>query len=125
METEERRAQLGEELEGGGHLETGRIHRIESGRVPGPVEGAVPEDVRPRPHEAVPVADGHPQVVLHPPPGYHPVGVVPPEGQGVVALRARIGDPADAGEELVVPGHDGTPARWLRITASSRWACPH
>ena len=64
-----------------------------AGRSPTAFQGRsrvpVAEDVRPRPHEAVPVADGHPQVVLHAPSGHHPVGVVPPEGQRVVAVRAR------------------------------------
>ena len=83
----------------------GALHRVDRRVVPRPVEGPVAEDVRPGPHEAVPVADGHAEVVLHPPPRDDPVGVVPAVGQRVVAVGSRVTHRADALEELRGVGH--------------------
>ena len=64
----------------------------------------------------MPVAHGHPQVVLHPPAGHHPVGVVPAERQRVVAVGPLVADPADPCEELVAV-HVGilAPSRSARL----------
>jgi hypothetical protein len=41
-------------------------------------------------------------VVLHPLAGHHPVGVVPPERERVVAPRSLVADPVDSLEERLL-----------------------
>ena len=109
VEAVEGHAELGEELEGGVHLLVGRRQRIGrrgERRVPRAVERAGAEDVETVPVEGVPVADGEAQVILHPPPGDHAIGVVPVERQWVVAVGTLVADRlGDLGEELshVIP----------------------
>ena len=104
VEAVEGHAELGEELERRGHLLAGRLQRVgrrRERRVPRAVERPGAEDVEAVPVERVPVADGEPQVVLHPPAGHDAVGVVPVERQRVVAVGTLVRDPlGDLGEEL-------------------------
>jgi hypothetical protein len=113
-------AELGEELEGRVHLLARRLHRVGGGRerrMPGAVERPRAEDVEAVPGERVPVADREAEVVLHAPAGHHAVGVVPVEGQRLVAVGAQVGDPlGDVGEEL---GHGFPPGAQVTVTLPS------
>ena len=106
VEAEERCPQLLEELEGDVHLVVGRGHGIEPRLVPRTGERALTEHVAARPHEAVPVADRHAEVILHAPAQDLPLGVVPAEGQRVVTVGPGVADQLDVGEVLV--GHATT-----------------
>ena len=93
-------AELREELEGGVELLGRGFERIAPDGVPRPIERAGPKDVRARPGERVPQADGDPEVVLHALAQHHPVGVVDLEGQRVRGVQAFEPDrPRHVGEE--------------------------
>ena len=95
-------AELGDELERGVHLHPGGVHRIEIGRVvgvPRSVERAGAEDVETIPGERVPVADGEAEVLGHRAVADHAVGLVPAEGQRVVAVGTLVLDGVDGFEE--------------------------
>ena len=100
VEAEERHSELLEELERDGHLLAGGARGVGSGVEPRAVERRGAEDVLSRPTEAVPVADREAEVLAHRLAGDHAIGVVEPEGERVVAVRALEGDgPVDLGEE--------------------------
>ena len=91
---------------------SGPPHRVPGRLVPGPVQCPLAEHVGTGPHEAVPEADGQPEVVLHAPASHHTVGVVPPVAERVVTVRSGVGDRPHRGEELRGPAHARTdPAR--------------
>ena len=81
----------------------GRLHGVEPGIVPGPTEGALTEHVASRPHEAVPVADGELQMLLHGPGAHLLAGIVVPEGQRIVRLGALELNAVHTGKVTGVP----------------------
>jgi hypothetical protein len=78
VETEERCAELGEELERCVHLVLGGRHRIHPRIEPGAIERSLTEHVGAGPSEGVPVAHRDPEVVLHALVENDPVGVIDP-----------------------------------------------
>ena len=108
VEAEERGTQLLEELEGSVLLGPGGGHRVLAGLQPGAVKRADAEDVTARPIEAVPVAHGHPEVVLHAPPEHLPVGVIHPVG-GAALAGILPGEGHRLGHRIEEVGHGVLP----------------
>ena len=100
VETKERNAELCEEFEGDVRLVLRLRHAI-AALEPGTIEGALTEDVRPRPAEAVPVADRKTQMIFHPLSENDPVRLVVPEREIVRRIGAFVGNRVDVGEEGV------------------------
>ncbi len=101
VEAEERDAQLREELEGDLGLAFGELHDLAGvgpGGEPRTIERAIAEHVRARPTEAVPVADGEAQMLLHAPSLHDAVAVVVPKGQVVVGIGPFEADGFDLRE---------------------------
>jgi hypothetical protein len=76
VEAVEGGAELGEELECGGHLGPGRVHLVARRVDPGPLPGSRPEHVAARRGEGVPVGDGDPEMVLHALAEHDTIGIV-------------------------------------------------
>ena len=104
VEAIEGHAELLDELEGGGHLQPGGSHRIETRVGPRTVQGPDAEHVAPVPRERVPVGDADPKPVLHASPEDGELGVVRLEGERIGRAGARVRDTTlDIGEERL--GH--------------------
>ncbi len=101
VEAVERRAELGEELEGDLHLLLRGGHRVAADLQPRPIQGAGAEDVDALGVERVPIGHREAEVVGHGPPGDHAVRVVPAERERVVGLGPFVADRVDVGEEVV------------------------
>ena len=69
-------------------------------RMPGAVEGAAAEHVRPRPAEGVPEAGGEAEMLLHRLAQHDAVLVIETVGELVLAVRAFIADRRDVGEKV-------------------------
>ena len=106
VEREERDAELLEELEGRIESCARRVHRVDAGGQPGPIECPHAEHVRARPGERVPQADGDPEVVLHALAEHLAVRVVHHERERVGRVGSTERHPArHLGEERL--GHPG------------------
>ncbi len=107
VEAEERHAKLGQELERGRQAIAGRLHRLEPGVEPGPVERAQSEDIGSGPAERMPQAHADPEVIGHPLAEDQPIRLIDLEGEGVVRIEAAERNWAgDIGKEASV--HPGT-----------------
>ena len=89
VEGEERDAEKLEHLEGDVGLELRLLHVVAE---PRPDEGRAAERIGAGPGEAVPVADGEAEMVLHPLAHHFPVGIVIAEGEGIAAFRPFVAD---------------------------------
>ena len=115
-----RRAQLGEELERRVLLGERRGHRVGAGLQPWAIERAGTEHVAAGPVEAVPIADGDAEVILHALAGHDAVRVVHEVLEAVPGRRARWGHRRrDVGEEL---GH-GAMLRTIGISVGETSPC--
>ena len=102
-------ADLGEELEGDGHLRPRGRHLVAAAAEPRTIHGPGAEHVHARPGEGVPEADARPEVVLHALPEDEPIGLVDLEREWVGRLEPAEGDrPRHLGEEVLA--HEPNPS---------------
>jgi hypothetical protein len=117
VEGEEGHAERGEELEGGVDLGAGRLHRIAPRRQPWTIEGADAEDVRARPVEGVPQADGDPEVLLHSLSEDEPIRLVHLVGERLARLEPAERNPLwNVREEACHAGPPRLPSRRCAVT---------
>ena len=96
VEGEERHVEQAEQLERGVGLVPRRLHRVAAMRIQGRMEGLAAERIAARPGEAVPVADGEAEVLLHALAEHDAVLVVEAEAERLGGARperrAAVGD---------------------------------
>ena len=110
VEAVEGHTELREELEGDVELPVGECHLVAPRHLPGAIEGAIPEDVVPRPAEGVPITNGEPEVILHAPSRDFAVPVVDPKAERVGrGVGPHEGNGVYAGEEGIT--HRKAPRR--------------